>query len=106
LSPVWWLPIVMVEYTAIAWLTFKSNSTHLPIYNYLLWAVGCIPVWALVARYSKDVVRDGIYFDVAFTLVYTFAIMYFTKSYLKFGIFQYWGLTLVLFGLMLFKRGT
>jgi hypothetical protein len=104
-SPAIWLPLVVFEYVAIAWLTYKTSISPAPYWQYALWATGCIPLWAFVARYSKDVVRDGIYFDIAFTLVYTIAIMYFTKSYLRFGINQYWGLMLVLFGLMLFRRG-
>lgn len=101
-----WLPLVVIEYIAIAWLTYKSNSSSERVWMYLLWAAGCIPLWAIVARSSKDVVRDGIYFDIAFTMVYTVAILLFTKSFYKFGYNQWLGLAFAVACVYFFKRGT
>ena len=101
-----WLPFVVLEYVTIAWLTHRYNQTHLHGYSFLLWAVGCIPLWPIIVSHSKDVVRDGLYFDMAFTMVYTLSILYFTKSFYKFGYNQWIGLACAVACIYFFQRGT
>jgi hypothetical protein len=106
LSLAWWLPIVALEYFLCGWLTFKNSNGAAPVWFWLSWGASVIPIWPLISKYSKDLVRDGLIFDVTMTLVYTTSILYFTKSFSKFGANQYLGLLCVMGGMYLFKRGT
>lgn len=105
MSPGLWLPLVVIEYMAIAWFTYKTSSSPALHWQIALWVTGCIPLWAFIARHSKDVVRDGLYFDIAFTLVYTLSILCFTKSLYKFGYNQWIGLACAAACIYFFKRG-
>lgn len=106
MNPIYWLPIVAIEYFISAWLTHKNSNDGAPVWFWISWATSFIPLWTLIVRQSKDVVRDGLIFDVTMTLVYTTSILYFTKSFSKFGVNQYLGLLCVMGGMYLFKRGT
>lgn len=106
MNPICWLPFVALDYFVGAWLAHKNSNGGAPVWFWVSWATSLFPLWTIITRQSKDVVRDGIYFDVTMTLVYTVSILYFTKSFSKLGFNQYIGLTCVLGGMYLFKRGT
>ncbi len=106
MNPAWWLPIVALDYFVGAWLTYKVSNGGSMIWFWMAWAGGCLPLWTMIARYSKDIVFDGILFDVTMTLVYTASILYFTKSFSKLGCQQYLSLVFIVGGLVFFKRGT
>lgn len=106
MNPIYWIPIVTLEYVLCAWLTYKNSNGGAPVWFWLSWGAGMIPLWTLIARQSRNVVLDGLIFDVTMTLVYTTSILYFTKSFSKFGLSQYLGLACLLGGMYLFKRGT
>lgn len=94
----WFVPVVFLVHTLTA---YWSNSKNF----WAIWVVGALPLWAFVSKYSKDVVFDGVVFDVTMTISYTLGILYFTKSYYKLGMAQYVGLLMSLGGLLLFKKG-
>lgn len=94
----WYVPIIFLSYSFLAYVSNKHNF-------WVIWALGAIPYWALVNKYSKDVVYDGIVFDLVVTVSYTVSILYFTRSFYKLEASNYFGLALVFFGLYIFKRG-
>ncbi len=94
----WFVPVVCLSYVLTAYLSNLKSF-------WFIWLLNMVPLWAVVNKYSKDVVYDGVVFDVTMTISYTFAILYFTKSYGKLGLSQYLGLGMSLGGLFLFKRG-
>lgn len=99
-----WVPLVIADYILCAYLTHKNNL-HGGAWFYFMWGMGFLPLWAFVCKYSKNVVFDGMLFDVLMTITYTLSILYFTKSFEKLGATQYIGLGTILCGLYLFKRG-
>lgn len=98
-----WIPVVILQYLLIGFLTYKNNTSG--GWVAALWLAGAIPLWPLISRFSRDVVFDGLVFDVCMTVTYTLSVMFFTKAFYKFGLEQYMGLALILFGLFFFKRG-
>ncbi len=103
--PYWiWVPIVILDYIMCAYLTNRNNLSG-GIWFWAMWSTGAIPIWAMVSKYSKDVVFDGMVFDIVMTITYTLSILYFTKAFQKFGPFQYAGCLAIMAGLFLFKKG-
>ena len=99
-----WVPLVVLEYALVAYATYRTNVSG-GAWFYLMWAAGALPVWAFIAKHSKNVVFDGMLFDVLMTVTYTVAILAFTGSFSKLGPMQYAGLLAILLGLFLFKGG-
>ena len=61
------------------------------------------PIWILVSKISKNIVIDGIIFDVLLTVSYTISILYFTSGIIELTKLQYFGIIFILFGLFLIK---
>lgn len=99
-----WAPLVFANYCLVAWLTFKNSSVG-GTWFYAMWALGLVPLWPLIAKYSKDIVFDGLVYDILMTVGYTGAILVLTKSLGKMGPAQFAGLTMILGGLYFFKKG-
>lgn len=102
--PYWWTVPVAVLYFLVAYTTHRSNVNG-GGWFYVNWLFGVLPVWPLLARYSKDIVFDSFVFDASMIIAYTISILYFTKSFQKFGPYQYAGCLVILAGLALFKKG-
>ncbi len=99
-----WIPLVVLDYALCAYLTNKNNLSG-GIWFWAMWAMGFFPLWAYICKHSRDVVFDGMVFDVVMTITYTLSILYFTKSFQKLGVYQYIGCVAILAGLYLFKKG-
>lgn len=103
MTQLFWVPLVVLEYFVIGFLTVKNNNAA--GWSWLLWISGALPIWPLISRYSKDVVFDGLVFDICMTVTYTLTVFFLTKSFAKFSLTQYIGLSLILSGLFLFRKG-
>ena len=72
---------------------------------FLNWAGWCMPIWAIVTLYTKDVVFDGLVYDLIMTIAFTIAIIIFTKSYNTMNIYNFIGVAITLIGLVIYKLG-
>ena len=68
----------------------------------LVWFIGMIPIWALISKYSTNLLIDGIIFDLVlfFAYVITFAVL---GAGSAFVVSQWIGLVLIIVGFVLLK---
>lgn len=74
----WWVPLTILFYCFHAYLSFRNKGATEAGSFLLVWVVGaCFPIWAVITRFSKNLMLDGLIFDVCLTLSYavTFAIL-------------------------------
>ena len=72
---IWSIPVSIIFYIVFAW-TSKKNSDCGGRWFYIVWVINCIPLWALVSRYSKNILFDGMLYDIILTLTYIFTMLY------------------------------
>ena len=65
--------------------------------------LGALPIWQLIARYSNDLVFDGIIFDIIIVVVYVITVSILTQGYLNWTLKQILGLILIFVGIVLYK---
>jgi hypothetical protein len=101
-----WVLVVAAAMTLSAFFSYKQNITQDKIWFFAIWGVGLIPLWALVAKYSKNLVVDAVIFDTTVAVVFFVALVYFTGQSSELRWYQYLGFALTLIGTILLKLGT
>lgn len=76
----------------------SSNANGFSHYFFLTWFVGAIPVWAMAAVYSKDLVFDGLVFDLLVLVFFFLGLMVFSKESYEMKPIQVFFLVLMLLG--------
>jgi hypothetical protein len=60
----WWVPSTFLFYAVYSWFSVKSNQTGEIKWAYIAYALGALcPFWIVVARYSKNLIFDGLLYD-------------------------------------------
>ena len=98
-----WTSIVTLFYIFYTYVSFRSNQN--PNSNWF-WAVlltGAFPGWAIVSLYSKNLLFDGLLYDVIMFLTYAIAIGYFTDQFMKFATSQWIGFIMIIVGFLLVR---
>ena len=72
-------------------------------YFFICWLIAAIPVWTTVSIYTKNVVFDGLIFDMILLVGYFVCMTYFSGKYLQFSLSQYIFLLMMFFGCVGFK---
>ena len=72
---VWSVPVCIVFYIIFAWIS-KNNSEHGGKWFWWTWAWNMVPLWAIVSKYSKNIMFDGMLYDVILMLTYVFTMIY------------------------------
>jgi len=62
-----------------------------------------LPLWVMISSRSKNIMLDGIIYDVVLFLACALAAGYFTGKLASFGIVQWGGVAMILLGLFLVK---
>lgn len=91
--------------TASAYFSYKQNITGDKLWFFLTWVITCVPLWAIVSRYSKNLVLDATLFDVLVVVVFFFALAHFTGQLHTLRWFQYLGFGMIVAGSILMKIG-
>lgn len=96
-----WIPAAIAVYATQAYLS-KRSSDEQGWWWLAVWLVGAVPLWAVVSRYSRNVMVDGILFDllIFFSYLLTFLALGCGES---FGAVRWAGLVLVCIGFVLLK---
>jgi len=98
-----WVPIVFMHYAAYAYVSVQNNSSKLWKWTILLFILGSLgQYWVLVSRYSRSLVFDALLYDVILMLSF-YSVVFFLGSGKSFSYIQWFGLSLVFFGLFLIK---
>ena len=65
-----------------AWLSTKVGNGG-KLFFFGLWAWGMLPLWTVIAKYSKNIFYDALLYDGILLVSYTLAMLYFTQTELK-----------------------
>jgi hypothetical protein len=76
-----WIPLAIIFNVVQAWLSTKVAADKL--FFYLIWIWGSLPMWAFVAKYSKNLFIDAIIYDSIIVVAYSLTILYLTNMTLK-----------------------
>jgi len=87
-----------IGHTYINW----RNNIHGGAWFWLAWAISIIPMFPLVVRYSKNLLIDGILFDIIMFLSYILTLLI-LGSGKAFNLLQWCGLILIVLGVILMK---
>ena len=69
----WWIPVVVVLY-AVCGVLSVQNAQHRGLWTLWVMLAGWVPLWALVSRYSKNLLFDGALYDCLMLLSYLVAV--------------------------------
>ena len=98
----WWIPIAVIMYSTYAYLTKQNNLHQTPLWFWIMWAVGAIPLWNWVSLRSKQLLVDGFMYDLVILLSYVCTLIYLGEAD-KFASSQWVGLGLGIIGIVLMK---
>jgi hypothetical protein len=101
MNPIWWL-IAILFYCGQAWVSQKQNTNLDMRWFWIACVYSALPVWPMIARLSKNLLLDGMIYDVVLFVSYagTLLLMGAGKS---FALNQWVGFALVLAGFFLMK---
>jgi len=98
-----WVPIVFIYYFFYNWLGWRNNqdgSSKYWFYGMLL--CGFVQLWALVSRYSNNILLDGMIYDIIIFLTFPLTMWYLGETS-NFSLQQWIGLAVVVVGFVLLK---
>lgn len=99
-----WIPAIILIAILSAYVGVKSNFSGQWYWSILLWIIWAIPIWPVVVKYSSNLVRDHLLFNMIIVVVMNTVTMYFLKSTgVTFTSTQYIGIGLALIGLLLIQ---
>lgn len=96
-----WIPIVVALNLFAGWISVRSNITTDRKWFFFAWAVQIVPLWAVIARTSNDLVFDGLMYDATLTTAFTLGTLWFLGEPLS--LLSWAGLCFVFGGLAMFK---
>jgi hypothetical protein len=97
------IPLILI-YTLVSWLTKRTQEENGGWYFYALYGTGLLSLWPWVAKYSKDVLKDGLIYDVLMTLTYIVAMAAMGAGD-GYTIKQWVGVFIVFVGFVIMKTG-
>jgi hypothetical protein len=102
----WWPLCVVVLYGFHAYASFYNKGASGLKPFLLVWGIGLLitPLWATISRVSKNLMFDGMLFDVLLFITYSIIFMILEKHYLSFKIYNYIGFVFIIIGFILIKK--
>ena len=100
---VWFFVPTLIISVLYAWTSYK-NKEFGGNYIYWVWAVNLIPIFPLLSKYSKNLVRDGAIYSVILLIGYLFTLMYLGESK-GFNSYQWVGISMVVCGYIFLNMG-
>jgi hypothetical protein len=86
-----------------AYTTHKWTITGNTMWALATYSMNFVPLWIIVAKYSNNVIRDSLVYDLILTIVFTSALIYFQSKLVSFTALQIIGICLAVLGIILFK---
>lgn len=100
MNPLLWIPCLILLSTFQCYASTKFNA-RVPHWGLVLWLSALIPVWLVISRYSKDILLDGLAYDVVVFLTWGIAAGFITGRFQTYSVVQWVGLVLVVTGFLL-----
>jgi len=98
-----WIPIVIIVYVFVGWLSVKNNQVDSRFWYSIFLLIQCIPMWAIVSKFSKNISFDAMAYDIILFLACNLSILYFSGDAFRFSIFQKIGAGLVIMGFLMLQ---
>ena len=101
----WWVIVVIIMGSGTAYFSKYSNDNQHSLWPvFVLYALQCVGLWPIVARYSNSLFFDGLLYDVLILLTY-YGILIWCGAAEHFTGAQWFGTAAVLVGILLVKLG-
>lgn len=103
-----WVPMVVAAMFATMWLSYRSNQSTQAVssYFFLNWLLACVPTWALISLFSKDLVFDALLYDIVVCVSCAlFAVYFANQHHFVMTTMQVVGVVLMLVGIVVFRMG-
>jgi hypothetical protein len=99
-----WVAYMLVHMTVATYFSWRLNSSGGSGPWFMLsMTMGFIPVWTVVARYSRNIVADAVLYDSLVAVVYFVALLVFSGQVGTLRWWQYLGFLLATAGAMLVR---
>ena len=97
-----WTPLAFIWYVMYAFLIIKTNAGggH---WFWIAWLCGAAPLWLCTSHFSKNLLFDGMLYDMLMFLGYAFGTLYFTEKLTSFTSLQWTGVAMIVVGMCLVK---
>ena len=97
-----WVPFVIAYYTFYGWMSVHLNKARSVKGVVILSLLGAVPMWPLVAAYSKRVAIDALFYDFFMIVTCTLSIILFSGA--KFTMWQWGGVVMCVAGLTMVMK--
>jgi len=98
-----WIIIVILTSISAGFLSYKTNISNDIRYPIMLWILNIIPLWVIIAKYSKNILLDGIIYDIILIIAYTATVMYLTHKTMPLNTIQLSCVVIIILSLIIFK---
>lgn len=104
----YFLMFILVSFiTSIgAYASTKSSETgSIDKWFFINWLSWSLPMWATFTLFTKkeDLLFAGVVYDIIMCLSFSIAVMYFTKAYERFNLYNYIGIIMMVLGILVYK---
>jgi len=97
-----WIPIVIAFWAFYGWMSASLNQTKSLRTAIILSVIGAVPIWPIVAVYSKRVAIDALVYDFFMLTSAAFSIILFSGA--RFTMWQWGGVGLCIAGLTMIMK--
>lgn len=98
-----WIPLLILLYVGVSWLSVKSNNSVSSTWFILLVLIQLIPGWAIVSRFSKNITIDSMLYDIILFLTCSICISLFSGQLFKFNTIQIAGFVIIIIGFIMIQ---
>jgi hypothetical protein len=99
-----WPISALIFFSAHAYLSYLNNQSGGYKYFFASWIFGAIiPFWPIISRFSKNLMFDGMLYDMIIFTSYSLTFFFLEKHFEKFTAINYTGLMMVIFGMIFLK---
>jgi len=102
-----WVPLVTLITIAVTYTSYKLNKDSDSIKWFICtWALWSTPLWAFIARKSKNITIDGLIYDLIMVAIFSiFSSILLMRGGVTFSNYQIGGIILMVCSIVLFKLG-
>ena len=102
-----WIPLLFFLTMCVTFASYKLNTNPDNIKWFIVtWILWATPLWAIIARKSKNITIDGLIYDLIMVAVFSiFSSILLARSGITFSNYQIGGIVLMVCSIILFKLG-